>query len=242
MSRPNCSVAECTQESVCRGWCRSHYNKQYNGKAEYEERVPAKQCSNCGTMFDAKRGRIYCSPQCAEQAKYNALRADPERWDAYLARVRRGYVKKTEQPGYVHPNTKHETCSIEECERKPSGRTLCSMHYKRWQRANGLGRSPSDSWSDLRRSNYHARRARTNGASTSDRVLLAELLLRDGPACSACGEHVDPDTPYPEPTSPSIDHTIPVSRGGQHSMANTTVMHLRCNISKGNKLPEEAKR
>ena len=36
-----------------------------------------------------------------------------------------------------------------------------------------------------------------------------------------------------------IDHVIPLSRGGEHSYANTQLAHPRCNISKGARLPEE---
>ena len=77
-----------------------------------------------------------------------------------------------------------------------------------------------------------------NGAQDGDRVMLAELLERDHATCSACHLPIDVDLAWPDPYSPSIDHTIPVSRGGQHSMANTTAMHLRCNISKGARMTE----
>lgn len=36
--------------------------------------------------------------------------------------------------------------------------------------------------------------------------------------------------------SPSIDHVIPLSRGGAHAMGNVQSAHLRCNSSKGDKL------
>lgn len=32
----------------------------------------------------------------------------------------------------------------------------------------------------------------------------------------------------------NIDHIIPVSKGGQHTMANLQLTHIRCNLLKGN--------
>lgn len=179
-------------------------------------------CNNCrrttwvhGTSNSYKRG---C--RCVECRIWNK-----ESHRAYVERRQAGL-------------TETKPCSEPDCTNASWSRKLCRMHYKRWARANGMERSPSDKWSDTRRSNYHARRARMNGARNSDRVLLAELLLRDHGLCAACEGHVDTDIPWPDPFSPSVDHTIPLSKGGEHTMANTTVMHLRCNMAKGARLIE----
>jgi len=34
---------------------------------------------------------------------------------------------------------------------------------------------------------------------------------------------------------PSLDHIVPLSKGGEHSYANTQPAHLLCNIRKGNR-------
>jgi hypothetical protein len=34
----------------------------------------------------------------------------------------------------------------------------------------------------------------------------------------------------------SLDHIIPISKGGEHSYANTQLAHLSCNIRKGNRV------
>lgn len=41
---------------------------------------------------------------------------------------------------------------------------------------------------------------------------------------------------YPDRYSKSVDHTLPLVRGGAHSLENTTLMHLTCNLSKGAKV------
>lgn len=34
---------------------------------------------------------------------------------------------------------------------------------------------------------------------------------------------------------PSLDHVIPMSKGGAHSYANTQLAHWLCNVTKGNR-------
>ena len=55
------------------------------------------------------------------------------------------------------------------------------------------------------------------------------LIARDGLACGICGE------PMTEATV-TIDHIVPVSKGGSHEMANLRLAHKRCNGTRGNDL------
>ena len=57
------------------------------------------------------------------------------------------------------------------------------------------------------------------------------LLQRDNHCCQYCGYRGD---------KLSIDHVIPRSRGGSDNWENVTTACLSCNISKGNRTPEEA--
>lgn len=78
------------------------------------------------------------------------------------------------------------------------------------------------------------RRARQVGAFVEN-VLLAVLAERDGNVCGICRKQVvmgHSDIRF----RPSIDHIIPLSKGGQHSYANTQLAHRSCNSSKGVKI------
>lgn len=62
-------------------------------------------------------------------------------------------------------------------------------------------------------------------------AILAEVYNRDGPVCSYCNEGpLD---------SWHIDHILPWSRGGEHSVENLCVSCASCNLSKGAKTPDE---
>lgn len=129
------------------------------------------------------------------------------------------------------PDSKTEVCTTTGCSRATRAKGLCNMHYKRILRAEGRIKNPA--WDDRRRDNYHARRARSQGARNGDRALLSEIIKRDGTECRGCKTQVDLTLLWPNPMSKSVDHIHPISRGGVHSLGNTQLMHLVCNSSKG---------
>lgn len=77
------------------------------------------------------------------------------------------------------------------------------------------------------------RRARERGA----RVGKVDLDALWTGACALCGEPLDRAIRWPDPLSPSLDHIIPLSRGGSHSQANLQWTHLTCNLRKYCHLP-----
>ena len=62
-----------------------------------------------------------------------------------------------------------------------------------------------------------------------------EIFERDDWVCQLCGLPVDREARAPAPRSPSLDHIVPLSRGGAHSRANVQLACLGCNIKKGNR-------
>lgn len=55
--------------------------------------------------------------------------------------------------------------------------------------------------------------------------------------CGICGKPVDFSLKYPHPLSPTIDHIIPIDKGGHPSdIANLQLAHFTCNRQKSNKV------
>lgn len=71
-------------------------------------------------------------------------------------------------------------------------------------------------------------RAKQLGLECDDTITLAKIFRRDRGICSSCGKWV-------KPREASMDHTIPMVRGGTHTFANVKLMHLKCNLSKGDR-------
>ena len=48
-----------------------------------------------------------------------------------------------------------------------------------------------------------------------------------------CGRKINKELKYPHPMSVSLDHIMPLAKGGTHEWDNLQASHLRCNMSKG---------
>lgn len=60
-----------------------------------------------------------------------------------------------------------------------------------------------------------------------------QIAERDGWKCHLCGELV-PDRPYAaHPLDPTMDHLLPVSRGGTDHPSNLRLAHNKCNTDRG---------
>ena len=58
--------------------------------------------------------------------------------------------------------------------------------------------------------------------------------------CAICGQPVDKRLKYPHPMSATVDHIIPISKGGHPTdIDNLQLAHFYCNRQKGDKMPGE---
>ena len=76
------------------------------------------------------------------------------------------------------------------------------------------------------------RRARLREAFVED-VNPFIVLERDNWECHLCGGSIDPSLKSPERMSWSIDHVIPLAKGGTHEYSNCKAAHRVCNSRKG---------
>lgn len=66
-----------------------------------------------------------------------------------------------------------------------------------------------------------------------DFLVMAE---RDNWICHICSGHIDPALKYPNRYSLSVDHVIPLSKGGTHGYGNCKSSHWICNVLKSDKV------
>ncbi|KOU17087.1 hypothetical protein ADK49_16930 [Streptomyces sp. WM6349] len=67
-----------------------------------------------------------------------------------------------------------------------------------------------------------------------------DVFERDGWTCYLCGLPTDPHASPFSPSSPTVDHVVPLSAGGHHAMANARTACLGCNSSKQDRPAEAA--
>lgn len=201
----------------------------------------------------------YCGDRCRNRASVDNQRADG-RYQAKLAQRRESWQPalksdrecvicgstyltsrvNSETCSPACTNSKRESfpirlCSVEGCSRAYRAKDLCAMHWRSKAREDGREKPPL--WTEARRATYHKRRAQKFKTQVQN-IIPVDVYIRDGWNCGICYGSVDPTSTFPDPMSPSLDHILPLSKGGTHTLDNVQLAHLRCNCSKGNRIAE----
>lgn len=77
------------------------------------------------------------------------------------------------------------------------------------------------------------RRRAQKAETTVEYFTESDIRALHGDDCGLCGLAIDYSLRWPEPGSPSVDHVIPLAKGGTHTLGNVVMAHLSCNIRKG---------
>lgn len=218
-------------------------------------RRPNSMCQQCGKSYCPKqRDRVtFCSRSCGyqwgrEQARYrNAMKA----WAAehYYYQV---YIEKSLRAcdvcGVLFVPAGNQLRCSEECAYEAL-KALKRRQYvpvKRTCIVTGkmfaVGRGGAKCHPSVRRrmarlsksAGNHRRRVKLrNGVRES--VNVVKVFVRDGWRCQLCGKKTDKRRKTPSKSAPTLDHIIPVSKGGSHTYDNVQLLCFECNCSKGAK-------
>lgn len=91
-----------------------------------------------------------------------------------------------------------------------------------WQKNN------PERYKEIRLRHRHKRRARLKNVEFDGTISLKVLYIRDDGVCQICDQACSRE-------DASIDHIVPIARGGAHTWDNVQLAHLLCNIRKGTK-------
>lgn len=88
------------------------------------------------------------------------------------------------------------------------------------------------------------RRDIARSGQPGEEINVREVADAFGWICQLCGEPIDPEIKHrqwdAEPMGLSLDHIVPLSRGGLHVRTNVQPAHHLCNVRKQNRLEEDA--
>ena len=101
-----------------------------------------------------------------------------------------------------------------------------NAYLRAWIEAN------PDKYAEHRQRRSQVRRIRLYGGEY-EKFTYTEIFERDNWTCGICNESIDKELKWPDVKSVSLDHIIPVSKGGGHIRTNVQAAHLNCNIRKG---------
>jgi hypothetical protein len=167
-------------------------------------------CKGCSKAFTARRnGKLFCSVDC--------------NYEIHLAEI------KTRRP-YRHLICHH--CNSSFSTRKQGQTRFCSVECRRTAfRQSETGR-------DIRNEQKRLRKARQSAAYVQH-VHRQRIYERDGWKCGVCHCKVNPSLKAPHPKSKTIDHIVPLSKGGTHEPRNVQLAHYGCNSRRGTKGPAQ---
>ena len=101
-------------------------------------------------------------------------------------------------------------------------------YFNEWGRANQDRRAAA---------NQKRRAARLE--RESETISRLEVFQRDEYWCGICDGPIDASAKWPDPESASLDHVVPLNRGGTHTYGNVQASHFACNCRKGDRVGDE---
>jgi 5-methylcytosine-specific restriction endonuclease McrA len=120
--------------------------------------------------------------------------------------------------------TARETFCCRECAQR-WGKRVCAPHREELARAA------------LARHSY--RRRICLAKAPCEFFTNREIFERDGWRCQICGKKVNKNLRGRHPMAASLDHIVPVSKGGKHVRSNVRLAHWICNLRKGNRVAND---
>lgn len=228
--RPRCAVAACNEPQRSQDWCSGHYDQW---RRTGDPLTPVTRIMTRGLICavdgcgEERRKRKWCTDHYVVWRRHGVATAPVKRWperaDAcllcgsptihelrqYCSKACSQAVTRARAAGLDKPPTSIscQACGDPIDVSRQNGRAV--------GRANTLACRPC------------IRQYRKHGVSPK------ALAKEHGIACGICGQDVDLTLRYPDLMRGSIDHKLPVARGGTNDPSNLQLVHLRCNFRKG---------
>lgn len=205
----SCIVDGCEGSILARGWCSMHWNRWYKTgtTADPVNGHPLlKHCGSCDNVY----------PRNAEN--FHRHKGTSDGLDAYCKPCARERRKRYLEANRGRINVARRDAYWADPEMQRAIR-------REWVAAN------PERAKDISSEAFHRRRA-AMASVDAERFAPSEIFDRDGWRCGICDRRISKDLRYPDPLSVSLDHIVPLARGGDHTRANTQAAHLRCNLRK----------
>lgn len=240
---PSCNSEFETTNSrkvYCSDKCKLRNHKELNAKEQ--------TCKQCSKTFYSYKAKEFCGVECRKQHT-----------------VEHGKGKRTKKPKEVKEclqcGIKYEAFTREYCSEKCRHKhTYISVKEQKVVKCKECDESfvTTDArqlfCSDRCNKKFHRRKRefskrinhKHNGDSNWD-ISAIRLMGRDEGICYLCGGHcdaedyitIDDGTIVTGERYPSVEHVIPLSKGGTHTWDNVKLAHRGCNSAKGTQLVGE---
>jgi 5-methylcytosine-specific restriction endonuclease McrA len=196
--------------------------------------VSDRTCLHCGVAFvqiGCGRPREWCYDCLAPYGSCSNVE--------YARRAARlHYFKQTgvhsccPPPRVIEPRRPRKRCFNCGSDVAPRHRTTCgSPECKRLLYRRAQASKPEWYVASRRRARVRRRAKRTVATDRYDPIAIA---TRDRWRCALCGGRIRRGLGYNHPDALTMDHIVPLSKGGEDVASNVQAAHRHCNTLKGN--------
>lgn len=199
--------------------------------------IVMKRCLQCKSFYESDNpNRKYCSDKCRK--KYNRDRYGTFIYicagcgNEFRAYRKRKYCKK-ECGGekYLHQHLTIEKRVEYNRQCKECGKSFTTTNKAQYFCTHPCNRAYGYRVKDVNR----RKKIKENGR-VDHSISVERLIKRDGENCYICGGKTNKKLNYTESDYPSIDHVIPIAKGGTHTWDNVKLAHRKCNIKKSDEV------
>lgn len=245
MSIVACSVDGCERKHHCRSFCKLHYTRwQRHGDASVTLYAAGSDGGGTRCSVESCVKEAHSRSMCPMHYQRWRLRGDAD-WSPPSWPTECKIESCTSRPASQGLCSKHYTRlrrygdpEFRLAGEVVDGMKICStcrrdLPIDRYRHESHRGGTTLRSQcKTCSKKHVHKRRALL-AAAASDGYLPLDVFMRDGWVCQLCGEPIDESLSWPHRHAASVDHIIPISKGGGDVFANVQASHLTCNISKG---------
>lgn len=229
MTEATCSIEDCPKAQVARGMCSMHYARwSRHGDPNWTPTRVIKACKVDG-CDDPFYGRGFCHPHYTRWRRFGEddprLRGEVRNGCKICTAC--GVDKPLSEYGVDKSVKTGLAIYCKSCNRAKSAAQPVDPIRKRERERSWCDRNPDHKLDSVNRT-----RAKRAGVGPGT-ALRSDVFRRDGWVCGICSSPIDPALAWPDPMSASLDHVMPISRGGDHGMDNCQASHLTCNLRKG---------
>jgi 5-methylcytosine-specific restriction endonuclease McrA len=192
--------------------CSSSCREQHRQKNKTKPKLDL-TCQNCQVVFESSFERRFCSQPCRLEKTQIEQKARRDK-------LRR---KDVDSDGYIT---------------KPCG--WCKEPRTYEYRQGGHNAFHPNCTIEARRARYRIKTVKRHSLIRKPSRLAADEVVRTyGNSCAVCSETIDLTLQRTSKMGLTVDHWIPLSKGGSDDMSNLRPAHWICNRRKSNSLPKE---
>lgn len=231
------------KQRYCSSKCRVYHYYEKNPDKKPKRKTYTKQCDYCNEEFETtSKINSFCTKE--HRNKYKEKEKNKNRTiKLYVYNCencsKRGLSKRKRNYCSEQCYENHRNKKKRNIESKLKRCAYCNKwHRKKRKFCSKKCRNKYGKVSGWQKHNKRMIAARKNGQFDAD-IDIYKLIERDGGQCYLCGDVVLFELHYNDAKYPTIEHVIPIAKGGTHSWDNVKVACRDCNSRKSTMTDEE---